>query len=154
MCLFIHISMHVCRLSVYVCCLDVRTYVLEGVCPCMCLCGKHREALGVLLLTILIFLDGLLLHLELTLSRAWLANKPCWSPCPFGPSARVMDMSHLSWLLCGCWGPRLRSSSLCNRYFPGPVIFPASKFPFLKKKIGWVVTGRRLSGGRELAMQI
>jgi hypothetical protein len=68
-----HPHKHACmwaHLPVYMCCLDAHTYVLEGVCPCMCLCGKHREAVSVLLLTIPIVLGGLLLHLELTLSRA------------------------------------------------------------------------------------
>lgn len=72
---------------------------------CLCLCVAYfvRQALS--------------LKLELAI-LARLTGEPAHGSCPIpGPSAWIIDMCYCPWLLCGCWGPKLRASCLQALYW-------------------------------------
>lgn len=109
--------MGVClHLSFYMC-MSMCLHALTAAQKCLCACGGQRSPwVFFLYCSTSCFLRQTLLDKELT-SPARLTCQFHGSPCLHLPTAGVIDTHHRVWLLCVCWGLRLRSSYLCGRRF-------------------------------------
>lgn len=98
MCMYVCVCVYACMLSVCVC---MCTCVCVCMCVCVCLCVSVCVCV----------------HPDTEFQR-------CMYLCFFARVGITGPHWH-SWLLCGCWGSRLRSSHLCGRHVtPDPLHQP------------------------------
>lgn len=92
-------------------------------CPCMCIYGNHRWALGIFTIDPHC-LDSLSLYPEPTLSRAWLVSESPGSACV------VPKCYGYTWLSCGCGDPNSGPHACVAGALPTQLSFQPHVFHF------------------------